>query len=91
MHYLSPDPHALHYEIRAYDLAAGRMLPQPIVDPREPDEKMQGLAITRAVEPGRRWAYTLYTGAESFVHALDTVGAARVLHRPRRRRQPGRA
>src|SRR5215213_1588170 len=37
------------YEVQAYDLAAGRLLPEPIVDPREPDEAMQGLPITRAM------------------------------------------
>ena len=66
------------YEVRAYDLARGRMLPKPIVDPREPDEKMQGLPITRTVSADGRWAYTLYAGGtgdgEPFIHALDTVG-----------------
>jgi hypothetical protein len=73
--YRSVDPGDLRYEVRAYDLAAGRMLPEPIVDPREPDEKMQGWAVTRLMSPDGRWAYTLYTGEENFVHALDTRGA----------------
>src|SRR4051812_30751882 len=74
VHYLSPARDILRYEVRAYDVAARRMTPGPIVDPREPDEKMQGFAVTRAVSPDGRWAYTLYMGEETFVHALDTVG-----------------
>jgi hypothetical protein len=73
-HYLSPDRDVLRYEVRAYDVAQGRIAGGPIVDPREPDEKMQGAAMTRIMSPDGRWAYTLYGGPESFVHALDTVG-----------------
>jgi hypothetical protein len=45
-----------------------------VVDPREPDEKMQGIPITRTVSADGRWAYTLYDrpGGEPVVHALDT-------------------
>jgi len=62
------------YEVRAYDLARGRLTGAPIVDPREPDEKMQGLPITRTVSADGRWAYTLYADPEGepFIHALDT-------------------
>jgi hypothetical protein len=63
------------YAVRAYDLAARRLLRDPVVDPREPDEKMTGFPITRVMSAGDRWAYTLYfrpSGAP-FVHALDTV------------------
>jgi hypothetical protein len=64
------------YEVRAYDLAAGRLLRKPIVDPREPDEAMQGLPVARSMSPDGRWAYTLYMRpvGEPFVHALDTRG-----------------
>jgi hypothetical protein len=64
------------YEVRAYDLAHGQMLGAPIVDPREPVEKMQGFPITRTVSADGRWAYTLYAGADGapFIHALDTAG-----------------
>jgi hypothetical protein len=76
--YLSPRAGAAYvatYEVRALDTASGRLLPEPIVDPTEPDEKMQGLPITRASSPDGRWAYTLYdgNGKEPFLHALDTV------------------
>jgi hypothetical protein len=64
------------YEVLAYDLAFRRLLTTPIVDPREPDEKMQGVPLTRAVSHDGRWAYTLYDRgtAAPFIHALDTVG-----------------
>ena len=63
------------YAVRAYDLSSGRLLPDPIVDPSEPDEPMRGLPVTRTTGPGGRWEYTLYAGGEHpFVHALDTVG-----------------
>ena len=61
--------------MRALDTGTGRLDPGPIVDPREPDEQMGGLPLTRRMSRDGRWAYTLYSGAEeSFIHALDTVG-----------------
>jgi hypothetical protein len=62
------------YEVRAFDVRAGRLLPRPVVDPRERDEAMRGSPITRTTSPDGRWAYTLYDGAGAtpFVHALDT-------------------
>jgi hypothetical protein len=74
IHYLSRrDP--TRYEVRALDVASGKLLPTPIVDKGEPGERMAGLPITRATTADGRWAYTLYDGAghEPFVHALDTV------------------
>jgi hypothetical protein len=63
------------YAVRAYDLRHNRLLPEPIVDRREPDEPMRGLPVTRVSGPGGRWEYTLYAGGEHpVVHALDTVG-----------------
>jgi hypothetical protein len=64
------------YQVRAYDLVRRRLLAEPIVDPREPDEKMQGLPMTRTVSADGRWAYTLYGDPEGtpFIHALDTAG-----------------
>jgi hypothetical protein len=67
------------YEVRALDLESGKLLPGPIVDPEEPDEKMQGLPLSRATSPDGRWAYTLYDGEEEmFIHALDTVAGRAV-------------
>jgi hypothetical protein len=61
------------YDVRAYDLRNHRLLKTPVVDPREPDEKLQGVPVTRVSSPDGRWQYTLYTGEEPFIHALDTV------------------
>ena len=74
IHYPQPrDPTA--YEVRAYDLRRGRLLPDPIVDPAEPDEPMRGSPMARTSSRGGRWVYTLYVGGDHpFVHALDTVG-----------------
>jgi hypothetical protein len=65
------------YAVREYDLDSFELLPAPVVDPREPDERMRGMPITRATSRDGRWEYTLYDGAGSypFVHALDTVRA----------------
>ena len=73
IHYRSVND-ANHYEVRAYDLQAQRLVTKPVIDPREPDEKMQGLPITRTTSPDGRWAYTLYQRPSEapFIHALDT-------------------
>jgi hypothetical protein len=74
IHYLSRrDP--TRYEVRALDVPSGKLLPTPIVDKSEPDERMAGFPITRETTADGRWAYTLYDGAghSPFVHALDTV------------------
>jgi hypothetical protein len=64
-----------HYEVRAYDLRTRHLVAKPVIDPREPDEKMQGLPITRTMSPDGRWTYTLYQrpGDAPFIHALDTA------------------
>ncbi len=71
IHYKSPN-NSLDYQVRAYDLAHRQLLTKPVVDPREPDEKMVGTPMKRIVSPGGRWVYTLYIGDKAFVHALDT-------------------
>jgi len=62
------------YEVRAYDVANRRLVAKPVIDPREPDEAMQGFPIARATSADGRWAYTLYDrgGEAPFIHALDT-------------------
>ena len=79
IHYTSPRD-VTRYEVRAYDLEARRLLREPVIDPREPEEAMRGLPLTRATSPDGRWAYTLYDGAgsEPFIHALDTEQRAAV-------------
>lgn len=63
------------YRVRAYDVAARRLLPTPIVDRTVGAKLMHGQAVTRATTGDGRWAYTLYARAkhEPFVHALDTM------------------
>jgi hypothetical protein len=66
------------YAVRAYDVDARRLLPDPVVDPAEAEEPMRGLPVARASSPDGRWAYTLYDdsgGEHPFIHALDTEAA----------------
>jgi hypothetical protein len=74
IHYRSPDD-PLRYEVRAYDLERRRLVRAPVIDPREPDEKMAGTAVSRIPSSDGRWAYTLYVRADDvpFIHALDTA------------------
>ena len=78
--YLSPtDP--TRYAVRAYDVRSGRLLREPVVDPRD-REQMHGQPVSRATSPDGRWAYTLYDGGgkEPFLHALNTArGTARCI------------
>jgi hypothetical protein len=77
---LSGPSYLTHYEVKAYDIKSGRLLPEPVVDPEEPEERMEGLPLSRAMSPDGRWAYTLYdgNGKEPFIHALDTVAGQAV-------------
>src|SRR5215218_6273050 len=58
------------YRVRAYDVAAGKLLRAPIVDRRDPDEQMHGFPVTRASTRHGGWAYTLYGRdlGNAFVH-----------------------
>jgi hypothetical protein len=69
-----PRPVNQPYAVRAFNWRTGKLYPGAIVDRREPDEKMNGLPMTR-VGSNTGWAYTLYQrqGKRPFVHALDTV------------------
>lgn len=69
----------IDYEVRVYDVEAGRLLQDPVLDPSEPEEQMGGYPYARATSADGRWAYTLYDGGtEPFIHALDTVGRTAV-------------
>jgi hypothetical protein len=74
IHYVSPNRDTLRYEVRAYDLFRGHLMRQPVIDPRDRGEAMLGVAVTRVMSAGGRWAYTLYDrpGSTPFIHALDT-------------------
>ena len=72
--YVDPrDP--TRYVVRGYDLERGRLLPEPVVDPKVFGDAMRGYPLTRIVSLDGRWAYTLYDGGGGvpFVHALDTA------------------
>jgi len=75
LHYRTPVSNPFDYEVRVYDLVTRQLLAKPVVDPREPDEKMQGYPVTRTMSADGRWAYTLYgrISGTPFIHALDTA------------------
>jgi hypothetical protein len=68
-------PNDGRYAVRVLNLNTRRLYAGALVDRREPDEKMTGLAMTRVESRDGAWAYTLYSrpGKSAFVHALDTV------------------
>ena len=72
-HLAGPSP---KYRVRAYDLAAGRLLPNAVIDRLVSKAIMGGQPVTRATTPGGRWAYTLYARAEG------QAVRARARHRP---------
>jgi hypothetical protein len=62
------------YRVRAYDVARGRLVAEPVVAKGDDTSPMRGSPVARRMGPGGRWAFTLYRGGkEPFVHALDTV------------------
>ena len=78
---VGPDAHYLylvqhlageHYQVRAYDLMARKLVAQPVVSKTEPNEKMQGLPLARAASPSGNMVLTLYRKPSGmpFVHAL---------------------
>ena len=75
MYLIQYSPRAFsNYAVRAYDLRARRLFPEPVVDPDEAGEPMTGAPVTRVASADSRWAYTLYDSSEHpFVHALDTA------------------
>ncbi len=84
---LSPDGRTLYliehadgrdlvsYVVRAYDLRARKLLPGPVVDKSQVDEKMRGYPVARATTRSGSWVYTLYRRTEGrpFVHALNAA------------------
>jgi hypothetical protein len=63
------------YRVRVYDLAAGRLLPNAVIDRLVSRAIMGGQPATRVTTSDGRWAYTLYARRQGkpFVHALDTA------------------
>ena len=61
------------YQVRAYDLAAGRLAEGAIADKSAVPEDMAGHPQARATSPDGGWVATLYqhTDGEAFIHLLD--------------------
>jgi hypothetical protein len=62
------------YIVRAYDLARGKLVAEPVVAKGE-DTTMSGYPIARAATTRGTWVYTLYWRPDgtTFIHALATV------------------
>jgi len=77
------------YRVRAYDVESGALRPQVVVDKTAVGLLMQGVPVTRAVDPSGSPVHTLYRGgpAGAFVHSLDTQrGTALCIFLPNSRR-----
>ena len=60
-----------HYQVRLYDVGAGSLMPQVVVDKREPNEPMNGIRGDSAADPAGNYVYTVYIRqAGPFIHAL---------------------
>jgi hypothetical protein len=68
-------PTVARYQVKAYDLRAGALLPGVVADKTQAGWIMAGYPVTRAATSSGRWVYTLYQQGDNypFVHALDTV------------------
>ena len=68
------------YQVKAYDLKAGRLLPGAIADKRQAGWLMTGYPVARVTSSDARWVYTFYQQSDNypFVHALDTVSRTAV-------------
>ena len=63
---------APHYQVRAYDVDSGRLLPDPIVDKRDL-EQMSGYRGAGIFSADGNWLYSLYTRPDEapFIHTLN--------------------
>lgn len=68
-----PAPPVAHYQVRAVDVASGRLRDGVVVDKANLDEAMGGYPIAQVRADGGM-VFTLYRGAEHpFIHALNTI------------------
>jgi len=68
-----PAPPTGHYQVRAVDVATGKLRPDVVVDKSGLDEAMAGYPVAQARRPDGM-VFTLYRGPEHpFIHALSTV------------------
>jgi hypothetical protein len=64
-----------HYQVRLYDVAAGSLNPQVVIDKREPNEPMNGIRGDGVADPAGKNVYTVYIReAGPFIHALPLSG-----------------
>jgi len=64
-----------HYQVRLYDVAAGSLNPQVVIDKREPNEPMNGIRGDGVADPTGKNVYTVYIReAGPFIHALPLGG-----------------
>lgn len=70
-----PSIDATKYQVQAYDLHDGRLLPGVIADKRQAGWIMAGYPISRTTTQSGSWVYTLYSQTNNypFIHALDTA------------------
>jgi hypothetical protein len=67
-----PGPPAAHYQVRALDIASGRLRDEIIVDKRNVDAAMGGWPITQ-LRHEDAVVFTLYRGTDhTFIHALQS-------------------
>jgi hypothetical protein len=74
IHHL-PQANASKYQVQAYNLAAGQLLPGVIADKSQAGWTMAGYPVTRTTTSNGGWVYTLYRQDNNypFIHALDTI------------------
>ncbi|MDP9285143.1 MAG: hypothetical protein M3P41_09385 [Actinomycetota bacterium] len=60
------------YQVRRYDVAAGKLFAKPLKDPHE-SSTIRGIPWARVSSPDGHWLFTLYLGSngDSMVHELD--------------------
>src|SRR4051812_4263409 len=68
-------PALTRYRVRAYDVAAGKLLKRVVADTRQKSWLMNGYPAARETSGNGRWVYTHYANPDNypFVHALDSV------------------
>lgn len=68
-----------HYQVRLYEMALGKLNPQPVFDKGE-QAIMEGYSGSQIASPKGDWVYTIYRNSEHgpFVHALNTLNSVAV-------------
>jgi hypothetical protein len=66
------------YYVRMYDVAAGFLEPNPVVDKTDASEAMSGIKLSGIASTDARWLFSMYVRehANPFIHALNLDGFA---------------